>query len=223
MCLMRFKETKMKAKPYCGEGILRTLCRCFTMTAAMCSVTGVCSVAYATTITVGVPNNNDQIELKKLSPAFEKANPDIQLKWVVLEENVLRQRLTTDITTNGGQFDVLAIGTYEAPLWGKRGWLVPLSDLPADYDLNDLFKTVRDGLSYDDKLYALPFNAESSMTFYRKDLFAAKGLKMPDQPTYEQIKGFADKLTDRNNGVYGICLRGKAGWGENMAYVGTLV
>jgi len=77
-------------------------------------------VSAATTLTIGVPNNNDQIELKKLSPAFEKANPDIRLKWVVLEENVLRQRLTTDITTNGGQFDVLAIGTYEAPVGQAR-------------------------------------------------------------------------------------------------------
>jgi sorbitol/mannitol transport system substrate-binding protein len=213
----------MKIKLYRSQGIMCALYRRLTVIASACSILGVCSVAHATTVTIGVPNNNDQIELKKLSPAFEKANPDIQLKWVVLEENVLRQRLTTDITTNGGQFDVLAIGTYEAPLWGKRGWLVPVKDLPADYDLNDLFKTVRDGLSHDGKLFALPFNAESSMTFYRKDLFAAKGLTMPDHPTYEQIRGFAGKLTDKENGVYGICLRGKAGWGENMAYVGTLV
>jgi len=27
----------------------------------------------------------------------------------------------------------------------------------------------------------------------------------------------AKKLTDKSTGVYGICLRGKAGWGENMA------
>ncbi len=184
---------------------------------------GIGSVAYATTVTIAVPNNNDLIEMKKLSPVFEKANPDIQLKWIVLEENVLRQRLTTDITTNGGQFDVAAIGTYEAPLWGKRGWLVPVTGLPASYDLDDVLKSVRDGLSYDGTLYALPFNAESSMTFYRKDLFAAKGLTMPDHPTYSQISELADKLTDRPNGVYGICLRGKAGWGENMAFVSTLV
>ena len=184
---------------------------------------GLGSVAYATTVTIAVPNNNDLIEMKKLSPVFEKANPDIQLKWIVLEENVLRQRLTTDITTNGGQFDVSAIGTYEAPLWGKRGWLVPITGLPASYDLDDVLKSVRDGLSYNGTLYALPFNAESSMTFYRKDLFAAKGLTMPDHPTYGQISELADKLNDRANGVYGICLRGKAGWGENMAFVSTLV
>ncbi|WP_250512299.1 sugar ABC transporter substrate-binding protein [Caballeronia sp. INDeC2] len=177
----------------------------------------------ATTITIATLNNPDMIELKKLAPAFEKANPDIQLKWVILEENVLRQRATTDITTNSGQFDVITIGTYEAPQWGKRGWLSPMTGLPANYDLDDVVKTARDGLSSGGVLYALPFYVESSMTYYRKDLFQAAGLKMPDQPTYDQIKQFADKLTDKSKGQYGICLRGKAGWGENMAFVSTVV
>jgi sorbitol/mannitol transport system substrate-binding protein len=179
--------------------------------------------ASAATVTIATLNNPDMIELKKLSPAFEKANPDIKLNWVILEENVLRQRATTDITTGSGQFDVMTIGAYETPQWGKRGWLSPLTNLPASYDLNDVVKTARDGLSYNNTLYALPFYVESSMTFYRKDLFAAKGLKMPDNPTYDQIAQFADKLTDKSAGMYGICLRGKAGWGENMAYVTTLV
>lgn len=181
------------------------------------------STASAATVTVATLNNPDMIELKKLSPAFEQANPDIKLNWVVLEENVLRQRATTDIATNSGQFDVMMIGTYEAPQWGKRGWITPMTNLPANYDLDDVVKSAREGLSYNGTLYALPFYVESSMTYYRKDLFAAKGLKMPDQPTYAQIAQFADKLTDKANGVYGICLRGKAGWGENMAYVTTLV
>ena len=179
--------------------------------------------AKAATVTIATLNNPDMIELKKLSPAFEKANPDIQLKWVILEENVLRQRATTDITTNSGQFDVMAIGTYEAPQWGKRGWLAPMNNLPASYDLDDVVKSARDGLSYNGQLYALPFYVESSMTYYRKDLFDAAGLKMPDQPTYDQIKQFADKLTDKSKGQYGICLRGKAGWGENMAFFSTVV
>jgi sorbitol/mannitol transport system substrate-binding protein len=176
-----------------------------------------------TTVTIATLNNPDMIELKALSSNFEKANPDIQLHWVILEENVLRQRATTDITTKSGQFDVMTIGTYEAPIWGKRGWLAPIKDLPASYDLNDVVKSARDGLSVGGNLYALPFYVESSMTYYRKDLFAAKGLTMPAQPTYDQIKQFADKLTDKATGTYGICLRGKAGWGENMAYVTTLV
>jgi sorbitol/mannitol transport system substrate-binding protein len=136
---------------------------------------------------------------------------------------VLRQRVTTDIATNGGQFDIVTIGSYEAPIWGKQGWLVGLNDLGDDYDYADLIPSVVNGLSYEGTLYAVPFYAESSFTFYRKDLFDQAGLTMPDEPTYDQIAEFAAKLTDKSKEQYGFCQRGKPGWGENMAFVGPMV
>ncbi|ANC05324.1 sugar ABC transporter substrate-binding protein [Pseudomonas putida] len=176
----------------------------------------------AETLTIATVNNNDMIRMQRLSKVFEEQHPDIKLKWVVLEENVLRQRLTTDIATQGGQFDVLTIGMYEAALWGAKGWLEPMKDLPADYQLDDVFPSVRDGLSVKGTLYALPFYAEASITYYRKDLFQQAGLQMPEQPTWTQLGEFAAKLNKPEAGQYGICLRGKAGWGENMALIGTL-
>jgi sorbitol/mannitol transport system substrate-binding protein len=115
------------------------------------------------------------------------------------------------------------VGTYEVPIWAKKGWLSPVSGLPDDYDVNDMLKPVRDGLSYQGQLYALPFYGESSMTYYRKDLFAAKGFTMPLQPTYDDIERFAQALTDKPNQIYGICLRGQPGWGANMALLSTMV
>jgi sorbitol/mannitol transport system substrate-binding protein len=175
------------------------------------------------TVTIATVNNPAMIELKKLSPKFEAANPDIRLNWVVVEENILRQRVTTDVSTGSGQFDLVFIGLYETPIFAKRGWLKEISNLPAEYDVNDVFQSIRDGLSYQGKLYALPFYGESSILMYRKDLMDEKGLKMPEQPTYDDIRKFADALTDKAKGVYGITLRGKPGWGENMAFVDTLI
>lgn len=180
------------------------------------------SAALSEEITVATVNNGDMIIMQKLSPEWEKATGN-KVNWLVLEENVLRERVTTDIATKAGQFDVLTIGGYETPIWGKNGWLAPLNDLGADYDYDDLIAPVRSGLTVDGKLYAVPFYAESSFTLYRKDLFDAAGLKMPETPTYDQIKEFAAKLTDKSKEQYGLCLRGKPGWGENMAFVGTLV
>ena len=176
----------------------------------------------AQTLTIATVNNSDMIRMQKLSKTFEAEHPDIKLNWVVLEENVLRQRLTTDIATQGGQFDVLTIGMYEAALWGAKGWLEPMKDLPVSYALDDVFPSVREGLSVKGSLYALPFYAESSITYYRTDLFKNAGLTMPERPTWTQIAGFADKLTDKSQEQYGICLRGKAGWGENMALITTV-
>jgi sorbitol/mannitol transport system substrate-binding protein len=108
----------------------------------------VCSVSLgAQTLTIATVNNSDMIRMQRLSKTFEAEHPDIKLNWVVLEENVLRQRLTTDIATQGGQFDVLTIGMYEAALWGAKGWLEPMKDLPASYALDDVFPSVREGLS----------------------------------------------------------------------------
>ena len=176
-----------------------------------------------TTLTVATVNNTQMIEMEKLTPQFEKLHPDIHVRYVTLEENVLRQRVTTDIATHGGQFDVLTIGNYEVPIWAKQGWITPMSGLPASYDEDDIIKTVRAGVSYKDTIYALPFYAESAMTYYRTDLFKKAGLTMPANPTYAQFRQFADKITDKSNQIYGVCLRGKPGWGENMAYVTTLV
>ena len=176
----------------------------------------------AARLTVATVNNSDMIIMQRLSAEFEKET-GIGLDWVVYEENLLRQRVTTDIATGGGQFDVITIGSYETPIWGQEGWLMTLDDLGEGYDYDDLLAPVRESLSVKGSLYAVPFYAESSFTYYRKDLVEEAGLEMPAKPTYKQIAELAQKLHDPENGVYGICLRGKPGWGENMAYVGTLV
>ncbi len=176
-----------------------------------------------TTISIATVNNGDMIVMQKLSKVFELEHPEIKLDWIVLEENILREKTTTDVAAHGGQYDVVTIGPLETPIWGRRGWLLPLTDrLPAAYEAGDLLKSIRDGASYDGKLYALPFYAESSLTYYRKDLFQKAGLTMPAQPTYSDIAHFAKVLHDPAHGVYGVCLRGKPGWGENMAYISTL-
>jgi len=177
------------------------------------------SAAFAdTTLTIATVNNGDMIRMQKLTDDFTAANPGIKLNWVTLEENVLREKVTADISTKGGQYDVLTIGTYETPIWGKKGWLVPLTGVDK---VDDLLPAIRGGLSVEGKLYASPFYGESSFTMYRKDLMEKAGLKMPDAPTWDFIAEAARKMTDRANGVNGICLRGKAGWGENMAFLGA--
>ena len=187
---------------------------------AACSVFALVGTAEAqTTLTIATVNNGDMIRMQKLTDDFTAKNPDIELQWVTLEENVLRERVTTDIATKGGQYDVMTIGTYEVPIWAKQGWLVPLENLGADYDVDDLLPAIRGGLSIDGKLYAAPFYGESSFIMYRKDLMEKAGLAMPDAPTWEFIADAARKMTDRDNEISGICLRGKAGWGENMAFL----
>ena len=185
------------------------------------SMVGITSVSADTELTIATVNNGHMIEMQKLTKHFEAANPDVKVNWVTLEEGLLRQRVTTDIATKGGQFDVMTIGMYETPIWGAKDWLLEL-DFGSSYDVDDLLPAMRDGLSVDGKLYAAPFYGESSMIMYRKDLVAAAGMSIEDRPSWGHIRDVAAAIHNPDAGVYGICLRGKPGWGDNAAFITTM-
>src|SRR6202521_311945 len=95
-------------------------------------LSAITALAEQKTVTIATVNNPAMIELKKLSTKFEAENPDIKLNWVVVEENILRQRVTTDISTGSGQFDLVFIGLYETPIFAKRKPYIKLvADDPA--------------------------------------------------------------------------------------------
>ena len=184
-----------------------------------------------TELTIATVNNPDMVTMQSMTAEFEAAYPNIKLNWVVLPENELRARVTTDVATDAGSFDVVTVGTYEVPIWAENEWIASIDGLmeqnpdnvQPDYDKEDLLQSIRSALSYNDQLYALPFYGESSMTFYNKELFDAAGLTMPEQPTWEQIREFACALHKPDEGQYGIVLRGLPGWGEIFAPLTTVV
>src|SRR6266446_7957462 len=147
---------------------MKTAFRMLLMAGVMAGFAGAASAD--TKLTIATVNNGDMIRMQGLTDDFTAKNPGITVEWVTLEENALRQKVTTDIATKGGQFDILTIGTYEVPIWAKKKWLVALDKLPPDYDVADLLPKIRDAVSVGGKLYAAPFYGESSMIMYRKDL-----------------------------------------------------
>ncbi|MEM5467309.1 sugar ABC transporter substrate-binding protein [Celeribacter marinus] len=182
------------------------------------ALSAVALTAQAETLTIATVNNGDMIRMQGLTDDFT-AKTGHTVEWVTLEENVLRQRVTTDISTKGGAFDIMTIGMYETPIWGANGWLVPLDNLSEEYDVDDILPAMAGGLSHDGTLFAAPFYGESSMIMYRTDLMEAAGLEMPDAPTWDFIREAAAAMTDRDAEINGICLRGKAGWGEGGAFI----
>ena len=178
------------------------------------------------TVTVGMVGNPQMKELEQLKGEFESSHPGITLNLLVLPENEIRSKVTTDVSTGAATFDAVTIGMFEVPLFAKQGWIDELgSQLDADpaYDSADFFKSVRDGLSYNGKLYAAPFYGESSTLFYRKDLVQAAGATIPDKPTWDDVVAAATKANNPSANQAGICLRGLPGWGEMGAPLGTVI
>ena len=187
---------------------------------------GVASATSTVTLSIIANVNPELTEMQHFTPAFERANPGIKVKYDILPEDESRPKVLQDLSTHAGEFDIVMIDSYDTPIYAKNGWLENLTPFlksaPA-YDVSDLIPTAASNLSYQGSLYALPFYTESSFLMYRKDLFAKAGLKMPLHPTWSQVAQFAKTLNDPSAKLSGICLRGEAGYGENMAVYNMIV
>jgi sorbitol/mannitol transport system substrate-binding protein len=179
------------------------------------------------TITALMVGNPQMEDIAKLTADNFTKKTGITVKFTILPENELRDKVTQDVATQGGQYDLATIGAYEAPIWAKNNWLHELSSYAgkdAAYAQADLLPPVVKSLSGEDgKMYAAPFYGESSFLMYNKEIFAAKGLTMPERPTWQQVADLAAKTDDKAAGTAGICLRGLPGWGEMFAPLTSVV
>ncbi len=179
-----------------------------------------------TTITVAIVSNSQMQDAISLSYLFEQQHPGVHPTFVSLPENEARAKITADVSTQGGEFDVVMISNYETPMWSANGWLVnlqPYINATPGYDANDFLPQLRSTLSHKGDLYSVPFYGESSFLMYRKDLMQQAGITMPERPTWDQVSQIAARMHNAKKGQVGICLRGDPGWGENLAPIDTVI
>jgi sorbitol/mannitol transport system substrate-binding protein len=177
-------------------------------------------------LTVLMVGNPQMVDIQKLTKDSFTKDTGITVNYTVLPENELRDKVTQDVATGAGQYDVATVGAYEVPIWAKNGWLNELDSYADEgsFDKADLLEPITKSLSGEDgKLYGLPFYGESSFLMYRKDVLAKKGITMPERPTWQQVADIAAKVDGAEPGMKGICLRGLPGWGEMFAPLTTVV
>jgi sorbitol/mannitol transport system substrate-binding protein len=209
--------------------IAKALSLCTTIILILSGCSGAGSLgAGENTINIAMVANAQMTDAEKLASEFQKENPGTKLRFITLSENQSRAKITMSTAMGGSEFDVVMISNFEAPQWGKADWLVNLSDYMKNtpgYDENDFIPSLRDSLSDNGNMYAVPFYGESSFLMYRKDLFEQAGITIPQdpnyQPTWQEVSQWADKL--KTDDRAGICLRGKPGWGELLAPLDTVI
>ncbi|MGP3950662.1 ABC transporter substrate-binding protein [Streptomyces sp. 7N604] len=179
------------------------------------------------TLNVLMVNNPQMVELQKLTADHFTKKTGIKVRFTVLPENDVRDKISQDFSNQAGQYDVATISNFEVPFYAKNQWLHPLDGYIKDdkaFDQDDILPPVRESLTADDgKVYGQPFYGESSFLMYRKDVFAKKGLKVSEKPTWQQVAALAAKADGAEPGMKGICLRGQPGWGEVIAPLTTVV
>src|ERR671931_1647883 len=175
-------------------------------------------------INVAIVDNPQMKDIAKLTPSLFTKKSGIKVNYTILDEGTLREVTTRDVAAGGRQFDVVMIGPFEAPQFGKDGFITDLTKFAQSdsaYKLDDIIPAVRNALSYQGKLYAAPFYGESSFLMYRKDVLKKAGVTMPAQPTWTQVADIARKINTPQ--MAGICLRGKPGWGDLGASFTTVL
>lgn len=183
------------------------------------------------TLVVASVNNPDMQIMEELSKVFTEET-GIKVQFTILPENDIRSKITQDVAIGGGKFDLVTLGTSDIATYVDNGWTVPLEPFfekmtPEEkewYDKDDLFSSVLPAYSSTTKgLAAIPFYAEGTMLFYRKDLFAEKNLTISKEPTWQEVYKLAKKLHDPAKGIYGIAIRGLPGYGQNMYIFNTII
>lgn len=151
--------------------------------------------------------------IKKEIPAFEEKT-GIKVNMESIAENLLTQKLTTELTAGAGTIDVfMQRPLQEAKLFVKNGWYADLNTFvkdakktPADWEVADFFKSAMEVEVVKGALAGIPLITEQEILYYRKDLFAAKGIKVPT--TMAELEDAAKKLHNPPDMV-GIVMRGQ--------------
>ncbi len=171
-------------------------------------------------INVLMVNNPQMVDLQRLTADNFTKETGITVNYTVLPENDVRDKISQEFTSQAGQYDVASLSNFEIPIYAKAGWIAPMDDFIAkdpEFDQEDILAPMTTSLSSEGKIYGQPFYGESSFLMYRKDILKAKGVTMPDRPTWPQVAEIAAKVDQAEPGMAGICLRGQPGWGQVFA------
>ena len=168
---------------------------------SLCLAAGATAQAQTKEIRVLLANHPYGELLKAAIPEFESAT-GIKVNAESLQESQLTTKLTTEFATNSSSVDVfMTRPLQEGKMFYKNGWYEPL----AKYDFADYPKNVMSVASFGSRAYIVPLVTEWQVLYYRKDLLASAGLRIPT--TFDELEAAAKKLN--SDSVAGFASRGK--------------
>ncbi|MBE3598647.1 MAG: sugar ABC transporter substrate-binding protein [Limnochordaceae bacterium] len=148
----------------------------------------------------------------------------ISISFIVLPEAEYWEKLTIDLSTGAGTYDVFMTGPSVEWQQATAGWLEPLNPYlnnpsltSPSYDVDDFYPAILGANAWNKQIgtgvgqgtqWAIPVMVETTILAYRKDLFEKKGIKVPE--TLDELYSAAKALTGVIDGqqIYGIAQRG---------------
>jgi len=145
--------------------------------------------------------------------AFNKANKSIQIDYQ--EQGATTQDLHDKFVTVAGakdsSVDIISMDVPYVPEFAAAGWTISVDEILPKDEQAKFSQGTLNGATYQGKLGGVPWFNNGPGLYYRKDLFAAKGLQPPK--TYDDllkaattlqtadIVGFAMQLPQNEGGI----------------------
>lgn len=156
-----------------------------------------------------------------LTAEFE-ALTGIKVRYDKVPPGQIRQKVVLDLSAKTGNISTHAGDPMYLPLYAANKWTEELEKYLNDpkltdkawFKYEDIFEAWRKADMVGGRTYGIPYDGEMTVQTYRKDLYDAKGLKPAD--TLDDVVKNAKALHDPANRMWGFCLRGMPGAGQNM-------
>jgi multiple sugar transport system substrate-binding protein len=151
----------------------------------------------------------DPARLRALLDEFERLNPGISVKDESLPASTDEQHQFYVINLGGGspEFDVLSMDVIWVPEFARAGWLRDLSRLVPEAGRGDFFPGPIEAVTYDGRLWAVPWYIDAGVLYFRKDLLEKYGFAPPR--TWDELVGISKAVMEGEPGLYGFIWQGK--------------
>jgi multiple sugar transport system substrate-binding protein len=131
---------------------------------------------------------------------WNAAHADQQVQLLELPEaaDAQRSQFVTNLQAKSDRYDVLGIDVIWTAEFAKSGWLLELNE--SDFPVGDMLKPAVDTGRFEGKLWAIPYNTNGGLLFYRKDILDKAGKQPPK--TIDELKALCPVAKQNSMGCY---------------------
>lgn len=159
-------------------------------------------------VTWWTPNFNE-LRARELVEKFQAANPDIKINLEITTTDGLPQRVLTALQS-GAAPDIIDVQHGWVNGYAQNGLVIPLDDVLQDRE--DYIPAALDYVTWDGKLWGIPYRIETHAVIYNKGHFTEAGLDPNDPPeTWAELIEAATKLTKDGRSGFAITGGGEVG------------
>jgi multiple sugar transport system substrate-binding protein len=164
--------------------------------------------------------------IPKLIDKFNEQNKgksQVAYRAIALESQEYFDRLKTEFQAGGGEMDVIVGNVPWTAEFAENGWIVDISSRFPEYEQSKFVNGQIQSLTYENKIWGIPWFADVGLLHYRKDLLEQSGFSEPPK-SWDELKEMAKKVVHDSGTRYGFLFQGahnETGVCNGLEYIWT--